>query len=109
MMNIIDVKDKLPENNTYVLAHYNGGNWFDPDDQLGCEWQVCKFVRGLSLADRELLPDIDSRKCCYRSGDEAFNNQRAYIWDTFGPGSHFGQDIDYWAPLPIAKEYRRAE
>lgn len=33
--------DNLPEDNTYVVAHYTGGNWIDSKDQH--VWKVVKF------------------------------------------------------------------
>lgn len=70
--------DNLPEDNTYVVAHYTGGNWIDSKDQRGCEWKVVKF--------RECAP--------------GFNNLLPYEWIEFGPGKLFGQDVDLWFELP---------
>ena len=92
------VKDKLPENNTYVLVHYTGGNWRDRHDQAGCEWTVAKFVRGISLEERKAMPVCD-RKKTYRTGDEWQNNHLPFAWDEHGPMTLFGQDVDYWAPI----------
>lgn len=76
----ISVKDKLPPANTYVLVHYSGGNHRDGDDQFGCECRVMKFVKDSNM--------------------EVGNNLRPYRWLEFGPGSLFGQDVDYWQLLP---------
>ena len=91
--------DKLPKNNTYVVARYTGGNWRDSDDQEGCVWKVVKFVRGISKEEREALPDTDSRKRIYITGDTFGNNTVPYCWKEFGPGEIFGQDVDYWTEL----------
>jgi len=98
-MESISVKDILPENGKYVLAHYTGGNWHSSDDQSGCEWKVCKFVRGISEAERSGLQEFDARKNSYRGCDEWGNNLVPYYWN-YMQGSLFGQDVDYWAPLP---------
>ena len=98
-MNWISVKDRLPDNNTYVLIHCDVDNWFDSDDQRGVKFRVAKFVRGLSVAEREKLPDNHSRKKTIKGSDEHGNNLLPYCWYQFGPGSLFGQDVDYWMPI----------
>lgn len=95
----ISVEDHLPKENTYVLARYAGGFWHDSDDQEGCEWVVAKFICGITKAERAAMPDCE-RKRTYESADEDGNNRRPYRWDCFGPGSLFGQEVDYWCPLP---------
>lgn len=102
-MEIISVKDKLPENKTYVLAHYNRRNWHDSDDINGCLWKVVKFIRGLSIEDRQNLSIDNPRRNRYKGSDEFGNNEKPYCWYEFGPGSFFGQDVDYWSPLPEIK------
>ena len=102
-MKPVSVKDSLPPDNTYVLARYTGGNWLDQHHQSGCVWKVVKFVRGLSKADREEMPMCD-RKRQYHSEDEWSNNLRPYVWKEFGPGSLFGQEVDFWLPLPDDSE-----
>ena len=94
----------LPKNDTYVLAHYIGGNWSDSADQEGCEWKVVKFIRGLTQIERAALSDTDPRKREHHFGDEGYNNQTAYGWKEFGPGSFFGQDVDMWMHLPRIKK-----
>lgn len=93
----------LPSDNTYVLAHYNGGNWNDSDDQKGCEWVVAKFIIGISTEEREKLSEC-KRKHTWKPQDEGFNNERPYYWSTFGPSSFFGQDVDFWCELPNCDE-----
>lgn len=98
----ISVNDRLPVDRTWVLAHYNGDNWgpcgaINPGGQ---NWKVVQFIRGLSIADRAALDDTDSLKQVRKRGDEYGNNHCPYYWDEFGPGSFFGQDVDYWKDLP---------
>jgi len=100
-MEVYNAKDRLPEDNTYVVARYTGGNWSDSDDQNGVNWKVVKFVRGLSKSERDALPDSDQRKRVYSGADEGGNNFLPYQWKEFGPGSFFGQEVDYWMMLPI--------
>ncbi len=100
-MQKISVKDKLPEQNQYVLIHLTISNWGDDDDPAGKRyWRVAKFKKGISEEERERLPDNDRRKREYHSEDAYGNNKVPYLWDEFGPNSHFGQDVDYWCALP---------
>lgn len=94
MLDPISVEDWLPVDGTWVLAHYNGDNW------KGQYWIVAVFVRGLSIADREALPDDHARKHTIHAEDEHGNNRRPYCWRGSGPGVQFGQDVDYWMALP---------
>lgn len=100
----IKCSERLPENRTYVLVIYNGGNWLGPDDQVHCVYCVMKFVRGLSKEERELLSDDDKRKITFRPEDEWSNNLKPYAWREFGPSIFFGQHVDYWQPLPEPPE-----
>lgn len=100
-MQKINVKNQLPENNQYVLAHLTLDNWGDSDDPEGNRYfKVVKFIRGLSEKEREALPEDSQRKRTYSSGDVFANNLVPYVWDSFGPSSYFGQDVDYWFELP---------
>lgn len=99
-MNPVNVKDRLPPDRTYVLAHYTGGNWYSKDHQEGCEWKVVKFIQGISKAEREAMPECP-RKHTQHGEDEQGNNRRPYCWDEFGPGKLFGQDVDFWCHLPV--------
>lgn len=96
----ISTKDRLPENNQYVLARFPNMPWEDPDTDIDHLWVVVRFVRGLSVDDRAALSDEDERKHLYSSADEYANNQCPYCWDTFGSDSFFGQEADYWCELP---------
>lgn len=117
-MEKISVKDRLPEENQYVLAHVTLTNWGDKDDPTGNRyWKVVKFTRGISMMEREQMkidsPEIPeshpsipnmlvyrSRAYSFHNADEHGNNKVPYKWDEFGPGGYFGQDVDYWCELP---------
>ena len=100
-MNPISTKDRLPENNTYVLAHFPNSPWSDSDCKNGeHKWVVVKFIRGISEGEREKLDASDPRKRTYTAADEHSNNRVPYYWDTFGPGSFFGQECSVWCELP---------
>ena len=100
----ISPEDRLPENNTYVLVRYCYGNWHDRDDQERCVIKVMKFKRGLTVAEKKALPHTDLRKGMTNVNDEDGNNRRGYRWDSFGAGSFFGQDVDFWQPIEPPKE-----
>ena len=92
---------KLPENNSYVLAHLVKDNWHDIDDEHGNRyWVVVKFVMGLSKKERDSMDDSEERKHVWCSEDEHDNNLKPYGWEEFGPSSYFGQEVDVWAYLP---------
>ena len=100
-MEPISPKDRLPENNTYVLAHFPDRPWTDSDCKNGeHKWVVVKFIRGISKIEREMLDSKDSRKYTHKAGDEHGNNRFPYYWDTFGPGSFFSQECSVWCELP---------
>ena len=80
------VKDKLPENNQYVLAIHNRGTWRDSDDPVKVNYVVLKFVRGTTTGQGQ--------------NDMQGNNLVPYGWNSFGPDHFFGQSVDYWMPLP---------
>ena len=105
----INTADKLPEPNKYVLGIHNRDTWHDRDDYEHVNYVVVKFVPGLSMADREKmksgeLPDpfseVVKRSSEIKSADQYGNNLKPYFWDTFGPGSFNGQEIEWWMPLP---------
>ena len=88
----ISVDKKLPKDNTYVLGHYNGNNW---GQDIGQYCVVVRFVRGLSKEERKR-----GGVAITKMGDESGNNLRPYAWDTHGSLILFGQDVDFWVPLP---------
>ena len=91
----------FPSDRQYVLCYLKNKNWNDSDDPSENRyWVVAKFVRGLSKSDRESLSDSDWRKTHIRPEDEHGNNLAPYCWAEFGPAKHFGQDVDFWMPLP---------
>lgn len=100
-MKLISTKDQLPKHNEYVLCHLNINNWGDDDDPTGKRYfRVAKFVKGITKIERQNLNNDDERKRIIKRSDEHSNNHRPYTWDEFGPDSHFGQEVDYWAKLP---------
>jgi len=74
----VSVKDELPPRRKYVLIHLTKTNWIDEDDP---DYVYC---------------DVAMRVSAKYEG----NNQRHYSWETFGPSSYFGQEVDYWCPIP---------
>jgi hypothetical protein len=109
----ISTDDRLPKPNTYVLGYHNRGTWHDSDDQKHVNFVIVKYTPGLSAADREkmkegLVPDPREggylRSKTHKTGDEGGNNRKPYAWNTFGPGSFFGQEITHWMPLPEPPE-----
>ena len=108
---------ELPKNNAYVLARYLRENGCSLNHQTEHMWAVVRCVKGISLEEREKMSDdvteIDyggnrvSRNKRYKVGDEYGNNQTPYCWEQYGPGTLFGQDVDYWCELPqIPKELK---
>ena len=97
--------EKLPADNRYVLIYVPNRPWADENDPEGNRfWKVAKLVRGISVIEREQLPDYDVRKCTYRRGDEWGNNLQPYCWQEFGPGVFFGQEVTLWTELPRVQE-----
>lgn len=117
----VSVADRLPPAGLYVLVHLTKGNWKDSEDPKGVYNVVAKLRMGLSKEDRERmkrgeLPDPDyhgyiapgghwenvtsKRSDVTKAEDEAGNNLRAYNWSGFGNGDYWGQEVDYWMPIP---------
>jgi len=104
-MKKISVKDRLPRDKQYVLVHLTLNNWGDSDDPEGDRYYtVVKFVKGLSEEDRKKLPHDDPNKYLFKGADVFGNNQVPYYWREFGPGSYFGQEVDFWFELPKSDE-----
>lgn len=100
-MKQINVTDRLPEDNQYVLAHLTIDNWDDDDDPDGNRyWVVVKFRKGISKEERSALPESSEKARIYSSADEHGNNLVPYNWNEFGPGQYFGQEVDVWCELP---------
>ena len=94
----------IPCSDRFYLVHRIIWKMWYGDDQFGCECKVMKFVKGLSLEQRNKLHPSHPDKQTYRFCDEGFNNLKPYAWDEFGPGKYFGQDVDYWQLLPGSPE-----
>lgn len=99
-MKLISTQDRLPNDRTYVLIHLPDRPWGDSDDEVGKRWKVAKFIRGISDKEREALPLSDERRNRYRGADKWSNNTVPYNWESFGPDSYDGQEVDYWCELP---------
>ena len=98
-MKWISVKDKLPEENKYVLIYVPNKPWRDSEDNIGLFFRVAKFIKGISKEERKKTGNIYYRFC-----DEHGNKLKPYAWDEFGTSCHFGQDVTHWMPLPEAPE-----
>lgn len=93
------VAENPPRDGQYVLVKLLKDNWI-ADDKGDHYFKVVQFVRGLSLAEREALPDTDRAKYSFCSADVHGNNLRPYCWDTFGPSCYFGQEATHYWDLP---------
>ena len=103
-MKLYKPEDKLPENNTYILARVSAP-WIDSDDREGAMWTVVKFIRGIDENQRNEYSESDDytkvERAKYFHREDVFgNNKKAYCWNEFGPGYHFGQDVIEWCELP---------
>lgn len=117
----VSVSDRLPTAGVYVLVHLTKDNWKDSEDSKGVYYVVAKLRTGISKADREKmkrgeLPDPDShgyiapkgywekvtnkRSAVTKAEDEDGNNLRPYNWVAFDHRHHYGQEVDYWMPIP---------
>lgn len=117
----ISTKDRLPEEGFWVLAHIVRDNWKDANDPDGVYYKVVSLQKGISLEDRKKMKDgqlpdpveigitfwddkqqvhHDRRSSVYTNADEGGNNLRPYRWQEFGPGQYWGQEVDYWRPIP---------
>lgn len=100
-MKKININDRLPNDNQYVLVHLTNDNWLDDDDPEGNRYfKVAKFIKGLSQQDRDELPEGHPRKNSYHMEDVSGNNQVPYCWSSFGMDVYFGQEVDFWFELP---------
>ena len=133
-MKVINVSDRLPPEDTYVLAHLTLTNWIEKKDTEGGRlWRVVKLIKGISKEDRRRMIDGDladprttvhtyynethsitdvRRSSTIRAEDEGWNNLVPFIWDEFGPGCYFGQEVDAWCELPPSpknKEGKQSE
>ena len=74
----ISINDALPPLGVFVLVHLTIDNWRSSSDQAGVNFVVAK---------REM-------------DGNGGNNLKPYRWSQFGPTYHFGQDVDFWMPIP---------
>ena len=95
---VYKTKDMLPPQGIYVLVHLTKDNWISIDME-GVYWVVAQLVEGISIKQRERMPECE-RKITYVDGDEHCNNKAPYSWNTFGSSSFFGQEVDKWMHLP---------
>lgn len=102
----ISVKDRLPEENEYVVIWCKG------------DCQIARIERGISEEERSAmmrgeLPDpkvycygkdgvtAHKRSSLYYGCDVHGNNTVPYRWKANGgPMDWFGQDVTHWMPLP---------
>lgn len=96
----ICVDEELPEDRTYVLVIHNLGTWIDDDDPKRVNVVVVKFVKGITLTEREQMSEC-TRKRLFMACDEHGNNLKPYCWDQFGPHKFFGQQVTYWKPITM--------
>jgi len=117
----VSVEDDLPPEGKYVLVHLTKDNWKDHEDTDGVCCKVAKLCKGISLEEREAMkrgeiPDPEEsgwiapnarwqkiksrRSATIRAEDEHGNNKRPYKWLNFGTGDFWGQEVDYWMPIP---------
>lgn len=93
--------NEFPNDGEYVLIYLEDRPWGDNND-IGDKrfWKVAKFVKGISVIEREQLEKLnDPRAKKIYPADEHANNEVPYYWDEFGMGSYFGQEVTYWIPL----------
>lgn len=95
-MKWVSVEDELPRDGQAVLVRRNQDNWGtlhtleDGSEHKIWRWKACQFIRGKVKPGRHevIYPE-----------DQHGNNLRPYIWDEFGPGRLFGQDVSHWAAI----------
>jgi len=85
-MKWISVEEALPVHGQAVLVRRNQDNWHmkhtvvDGTSRQVWRWQAAIF--------KFRPPD-----------DYSPNNRRPYVWEEFGPGKLFGQDVSHWAAI----------
>ena len=101
MTQVFLTSQKLPNHGEYVLAYFPSRPWRDPDAKKEeHKWVVVKFMKGLSIKERNDLPDLDRRKTLYLPMDQDANNLLPYTWDQFGTSKFFGHEASCWCYLP---------
>lgn len=99
-MHWISTEDRLPEPGKYVLARHDRGTWVDDTDQENVNCVVVKLKFGISISQRDALPDYDQRKNRYTADDEHGNNLVPYSFHGFDSDDFSGQSITHWMPIP---------
>lgn len=99
-MKRISVAEKPPRDGQYVLVKVLKDNWGDDKDAY---FRVARFRKGLSLVEREALPETNrkewEKKYSYGYADEGSNNEKPYCWDS-APSVYFGQEVEHYWELP---------
>lgn len=100
-MSWIYTKDELPPEGEYVLARTDYPPCVDENLKENSDVVVVKMRRGISVKEREALPDSDPRKTIYTGDDEHGNNIVPYSFHpTGGPFHYFGQSVICWMRIP---------
>lgn len=95
-MKWINVENRLPQDNSYVLIHLRDMPWHDIDDLLGKRfYKIVKFHKGKS---KEELQEMEHKVYC--ANDEWSNNKKPYGWSN-PPSHYFGQEVDFWMEIPL--------
>ena len=99
-MKWINVNDKLPEDNSYVIIHLIDMPWLDRDDKYGKRfYKIARFHKGKTAEELEKL------KCPISANDVWGINKVPYGWSQ--PPSHYwGQEVDFWMEIPLIKEIK---
>ena len=63
------------------------------------QMKIAEFEKGISLAERDALPEGSERAITWSGADESDNNKKPYRWNIH-PGSYFGQEVTHWLPIP---------
>ena len=89
-------EESLPDEK-WVLGYINNFH----DGEGAPHRCVVKIRKGISKKERARLEKLkDPRAYQFYSYDECGNNLVPYAWDTWGPGSYFGQQVVAWCELP---------
>lgn len=83
----VSVETALPRNKQKVLCKLDDG-----------EIEVLQFVKGISLAERMALGNVE-RKVTWFSQDEDDNNLKPYCWIDAYQHTHFGQEVIAWKQI----------
>lgn len=90
----VSVEDRLPDDGDVVLIKTNKANVLGARNQL-MQYHVATFCKGRNATEVK-------RSRVQQYADECGNNRRPYRWSGDGPCDWFGQEVEYWMPLPAA-------